>query len=352
MHALTTCQRAARLLGLGLVLLAPATSAQPILDTKKEEPKPADPAGLPAKGGLAHTPMPAYAKKVAVVGASISADFGLKDPTAPKHALPRGWNMLVDGSIIGDHETLMLAGGLVFMDPLGSLSKQLDKAAAAEATTLIGIDALFWFAYGARPEEQRMELFERGLALFDGVKAPLVLGDIPMLQEGPMLRRDMIPSLASVDAFEARLKAWARGKDHVALVPLRKAAAAMHAGEEIVAFGHRFPTKGGPPVLQADQLHTTFHGALALWCLTLDSWRTLVHEDELFAVQQGPRAIQAALNWKYEPDLEVVQYAAVDPTESTYARARGLRKRAPAEVPAKPVEQDAKRVPGGEQGRR
>ncbi|MFN9785836.1 MAG: hypothetical protein ACK57N_04590 [Planctomycetia bacterium] len=338
MHSLF---RPARLACLGLALLAalPFAGAARPNDAPREGPKEAPkeagkPADAAGKGAIAKSPMPAYARKVAVVGASISADFGLRDLDAPKHQLPRGWNMLVDGSIIGEHETLMLAGSLVFMDPAGALSKQLDKAAQAGATTIIGLDSLFWFAYGPRPEEQRMAMFERGLALFDGVKAPLVLGDIPQLVEGPMLRKDMIPAAGSIDAFEARLKAWARGKDHVALVPLRKAAAAMHAGEEIVAFGHRFPTKGGPPLLQPDQLHTTFHGSLALWCLTLDSWRTLVHEDELFVVQQSPRAIQAALNWQHEPDLEVVQYRAVDPSESTYARSRGLRKRASTEAAA------------------
>jgi hypothetical protein len=334
-----------------LAFLAPlaVAGAARSTDTPKEAPKEAEkPTGNAEKGASTKTPTPAYARKVAVVGASISADFGLRELGAPKHQMPRGWNMLVDGSIIGEHETLKLAGSMVFMDPEGALSNQIDKATQTGATTIIGIDALFWFAYGARPEDERLAMFDRGLALFDGVKVPLVLGDIPHLDEGPMLRKDMIPTVASIDAIEARLKAWARGKDHVALVPLRKASAAMRAGEEIVAFGHRFPTKGGPPVLQADQLHTTFHGALALWCLTLDSWRTLVHEDELFVVQQSPQSIQAALNWQYDPDVDVVKYEPVDHEEPTYARSRGLRKRtvdaaAGADSKKAPVEAPSKR---------
>jgi hypothetical protein len=95
-------------------------------------------------------------------------------------------------------------------------------------------------------------------------------------------------------------------------------------------------------------LHTTFHGALALWCLTLDSWRTLVHEDELFVVQQSPQSIQAALNWQYDPDVDVVKYEPVDHEEPTYARSRGLRKRtvdaaAGADSKKAPVEAPSKR---------
>ena len=288
-------------------------------------------------------PAPAYLSKIAIVGANISADFGLRDPKQPKSSPTRGWTMLVDGSIMCDHETLTLASGFLFANPAESLSKQLDKAKSAKATTIIGLDALFWFAYGQRPEAERMAFFERGLTLLDTVQVPLVVGDIPALKEGPMLMATMIPSPETIEALNTRLAAWSKPKTSLALVPLRKAAEAMQAGTEIQAWGHRFPTKGGPPVLQPDQLHTTFHGSLALWCLTLDSWRTIVPEDQLFVVQQSPGGIQMALNWRFDPDVDVVDYKPIAPDleqRNAYPRSKGLRKVEPVAAPVTPKQKD------------
>jgi hypothetical protein len=60
-------------------------------------------------------------------------------------------------------------------------------------------------------------------------------------------------------------------------------------------------------------------------------------------VQQSPGSIQMALNWRYDPDWDIVDYKPIAPEleqRSAYARSKGLRKVAPAVVPATPQSKD------------
>ena len=314
-------------------------------------------------GPAAGSPSYDYVKKVGVVGASVSAGFGLESRAKPREDLgkreagtdgsngaaaasaraaaapqtARGWTDLIDDSIMVDHGTVKYASMYTFADPQKQIADQLAKARADGATSLVAIDGLFWFAYGQRPEEQRAPLFEAGLALYAEVKTPLILGDLPLMPEGPMLRASMIPTSATLALLNARLAEWAKGRPNVAIVPLAKAAAAMQSGEDVVAWGHVYPTKGAKPVLQADKLHTTYEGNLALWSLTLDTWATLVPAGEPLPFRSSPMDMQMARNFRHGTSDEVHVYARTEayPADSVW-RGRGPARA--AEAGAQPLD--------------
>lgn len=365
MHTIPRCASFVLLLS----LFAFGSQARPVERPAGERPaapagtRPAAPAGarpeeqggarLRLQGPAAGSPSFDYAKKVAVVGASVSAGFGLegraqlkreapRDPAAPAAAslpaqrpqLARTWSDLIDDSIVVEHEVLRCASMTTFMDPEKITAEQLMKARNDGATAIVAIDGLFWFAYGQRPEDERARLFEAGLALYADLQTPLLLGDIPTMSEGLMLRASMLPTAASIAAFNARLAEWAKARPNVAIVPLAKAAAAMRAGDDVVAWGHVYPTKGGAAVLQVDQLHTTYEGNLALWSLTLDSWATLVPAGELLPFSDSPMDMQFKRNWRHGSSDPVKQYArSKDYPADGIWRGRGAA-RTPATGPA------------------
>ena len=60
-------------------------------------------------------------------------------------------------------------------------------------------------------------------------------------------------------------------------------------------------------------------------------------------VQQSPGGIQMALNWRFDPDMEIVDYKPIAPDleqRNAYPRSKGLRKVEPVAAPVTPKQKD------------
>ena len=133
-----------------------------------------------------------------------------------------------------DRSNLML-----FRSPVKLGESQLKRA--AKSSLVVGIDYLFWFAYGGPPwllgkqtSERdkvaheaywRLEKLNKGLAFLDRYvvgKAPLILGDLPDMRgaSGMLLTKRMIPSPYMLTHLNARIRAWAKARKDVFVYPI------------------------------------------------------------------------------------------------------------------------------------
>lgn len=210
---------------------------------------------------------------------------------------------------------------------MGFNTKPAGRAAVAAVLdarpqAVVALDFLFWYCYGRhgpaqtaeQAEERRMAAFEQGLSLLAQFEVPVVVGDIPdmSLAAGKAMPASFVPPLASIDAANARLAAWAADHPNVRVVPLAKLIRQLHDEQLVEVAGKHFAATPEQPLLQADELHATPAGLAAITCVVVD---TLAEAKPEFAL---PRAVDPAV---------VVERA----------RAR-LAKIAPLPVEAKPVE--------------
>jgi hypothetical protein len=239
-------------------------------------------------------PSPALAR-VAVVGASLSAGFGLD----------RTLSDALDASLAGPHGRLANHGDiLMFTRPLRSGGEQVERALAGEPTLVVALDFLFWFGYGTigpdggpmQSEAQRLAMLEKGLALFAEYEGPLVLADFPDMSRaiGKMLTREQVPDKATLGKLSERVRAFAKTRPKTWVLPFSELAQRLRAEREVRIGRHTYPP--GAKLLQPDELHPTTEGLLAVGQLVLDELvqAGLVREDEcLFEHEAAQRRLQA-----------------------------------------------------------
>lgn len=217
-----------------------------------------------------HEPAALFAR-IGVVGASITAGFGLRQELGGLADL----GDFVAGALVEPGEVRAFGDSLFFMDPVAKGTRELEKLARFEPTLVVGIDFLFWFSYGAGlSEEERVALFERGLALLEKLSVPLVVGDVPdmsaalegvsELTGGPFLSPDMIPAAETRARLNARLKEWAAPREGVLILPLSELLRALHAGEKLRLGDDVVQVGSVRELLQSDLLHTTAQGSALL----------------------------------------------------------------------------------------
>lgn len=219
--------------------------------------------------------------RIAVLGASVSAGFGL--PTDPT-----GWRpdlaTFLDAALTARHEPVMgIASDWMFLDPPGSLREQVAAAERREPTLVVALDALFWFAYGhVSNEERRLQRLDDGLELLDGLAVPLLIGDLPDMSaatRGPMLTEAMVPSPESLRLLNARISAWAAAREHTAVVPMAAFVARLTDGGAVEAMGRRWAGEDLVGLMQDDGLHPSASGMAALTAVCLqaaqDGWGPL-----------------------------------------------------------------------------
>ena len=218
-----------------------------------------DPAGT--KDPPAHAPD--VLDRVVVLGASVSDGLFLQ------YDLQDVLELMIER----DHAPVLASSSVVFFsDPLGTGREQIDFAREAGATLLVGVDYLFWFAYGlttaeGRPlasEEERLPMLERGLAFLDELDCPIVVGDFPDMSDsvGLMLMRSQVPEPATLVALNDRLSAWAAERPDVSVVPLASVHAEMRSGRTFTMGRQRWAE--GTVLLQPDQLHANTLGLVGL----------------------------------------------------------------------------------------
>jgi len=213
-------------------------------------------------------------RRVLAIGASATAGFGtsadlarafqacLPEPSEHAGALGSQW---------------------FFLRPLTSGTEQVQSALAAEPTLVLAIDFLFWFGYGAldadgaplADEDGRLALLERGLALLEPVRCPLVIGDFPDMSAavGKMLLPVQMPEQATLARLNARVAAWAAERPHVRLVPLARLLGTLARGEALRVGALEYAAGETSALLQRDELHPTREGLIALAVLALEALR-------------------------------------------------------------------------------
>lgn len=179
-------------------------------------------------------------QRAAVVGASLSAGFGgLQVSTA------------IDEAIASEHQNINLASVFFFKSPHANGRDQIDQAIDADASVIFALDILFWYVYINASLDSRISSLERALKNLERASMPIILGDIPDMRTGQpwMLPPEVIPPPEHLEALNARLHEWARGRLEVHLVPLAAWSEALVAGGDIVV------EPGKPPVPAKSLVH-------------------------------------------------------------------------------------------------
>lgn len=210
-------------------------------------------------------------ERIAILGASVSQGFGA----------PPGWGAVVDSSRATVPKARTVQASVFFFNhPVGKGTALADAAKAFGPTLVLAIDYLFWFGYGAvdvegkeiESEDARLRLLERGLTLLEGFGCPLVVGDFPDASAavGGILGAAQMPRAETLEVLNTRLRGWAKGRTNVVVVPLAEWMRRIRAGEEVRIGELSFGGDTTAGWLQADRLHPTIDGLVALAMLVND----------------------------------------------------------------------------------
>lgn len=205
-------------------------------------------------------------ERVAVIGASVSKGFGsgIQLATVLEYALH------VPHSPVRD-----FSNGRQFLDSVDVGAGEIDKCIEARATLVVGIDFLFWYAYGlpyhgASELERRRAILDQGLAELERLECPLVIGDIPDLHDATSVRLAAIriPTPPVLDALNAHIADWASRRPNTLVAPLREWVRVLKAGEWKIA-GSADGRAPETPIradqaIGPDRIHPTALGTLLL----------------------------------------------------------------------------------------
>ena len=223
------------------------------------------------------TEEPSSIQRIAAVGASATAGFGIVTPrNTVMGRMPGGWSLAKSiRTATGDTVVVSdLGTGFFFMAPHSTGQKLMDRALKSKPDLLVAVDFLFWFAYGTqgpnqaqmRTPEERMEMLDVGLALLDAYDGPIIVGDLPDMSGaiGKMLGRRQYPGRKTLDTLNARIHAWADARPRVRVFPLNRFMEELRAGDSIEIGPHQWTAEEAGKILQRDELHPTLSGQVAL----------------------------------------------------------------------------------------
>jgi hypothetical protein len=219
-------------------------------------------------------------RKIAVIGASASAGFGVVEDIRVSEGKTRLQgvtlsDVLVESARQSDVVVLDLASGGFFMRPLEFGKSSVQRAVAWKPNLVVGVDFLFWYVYGGRnhaddPEMEkakRLEGLEKGLAVLELVTCPMIIGEIPdmSLAIGGMLSKRQVPSLEAMKAANGRIHEWAENRSNVAVVPLFELIESLRKSEAFTIGTHAWPPPtDDEPLMLSDNLHPTLLGLVAI----------------------------------------------------------------------------------------
>jgi hypothetical protein len=206
-------------------------------------------------------------RRIAVVGASVSAGFG---GTSVADAL-RG--AAKDATIIDEAEMTM------YQSPIAIGAKAIDRALLEDPDLVIGLDFLFWYEYTGAPQAERLRRLDQALVQLERIRtagATLVVGDVPRFSTASELILDptWIPSEAELAELNGRLRAWAALRD-VVIVPFAEMCAPLATDGEIeVSPGERVRAR---ELMALDGLHPNIFG----------TWYVMKQIDKLVETELG-----------------------------------------------------------------
>jgi hypothetical protein len=221
------------------------------------------------------SPAPSLFQRIVLFGASVTAGFDSSQPfggpSIPQYRLAN----YLDAALLGTHEPIAThATPLLFLNVGPTMEKQVAAIVAARPSLVIGLDALFWFCYGAGvTDELRLARFEAGLRQLERIEAPLVVGDIPDASKavGGILSKEEVPDAGTIARCNDRLKEWAAGRRNVIVFPIARVMGTATANEELTIAGYTWEKGKSRALIQRDQLHPSRHGLAGLAIAVLDA---------------------------------------------------------------------------------
>lgn len=195
-------------------------------------------------------------QRVVVLGASASDGFGLAVDLAAAFS----------ATLRAPHEELLdLADGMFFTRPRRTAVQQVERALEHGPSLVLGVDFLFWMAYGHMPEAARPELLEEGLGLLARFECPVVVATLPDMSAaiGGMLSAGQVPSSETLARLNARIRAWA-GEREAVVVDLATLVARLEQGRPFDVAGTTWPPSRDVALLLPDRLHPSGAGLAAL----------------------------------------------------------------------------------------
>jgi len=249
----------------------------------------------------------ALLERVAVIGASVSAGYGLG---LDAHKKPLNLTRVIESGLLAEHASVIDASSeLTFLDPRRSTKSALKALEAGDPTLVVALDYLFWFGYGAAwgGEDKRLAALELGLQSLEGLQCPILLGDFPDMRSAlkakkPILPAVAVPEPATLEKLNERLATWAKEHPNVILVPLSKLMGALLAGEQM-RVGPNLWEKGSiSALLQPDGLHPTLEGTTGIWLFAVEHLLEARKDLPRSAFESKAGAIDA----KLAPDRKLV----------------------------------------------
>jgi len=219
-------------------------------------------------------------QRVAVLGASVTAGWGITTPPIPGDfgAYPVTMKHIMEGMIEAPHEEVGYFGDTMFFIEPNDVGKELiEQVLEHEPTLVIAVDFLFWFAYGLTGADDdvpavRLESFELGLALLDKLEAHVIVGDIPDMHAsiGKILSARRVPTPLTINRMNARLREWAMKRPRVSVINVHDIVEDLMRDVEISVANYTWLAGSRSKLLQQDMLHPTLEGTVAISLLMVD----------------------------------------------------------------------------------
>ncbi|MBN1917477.1 MAG: hypothetical protein JW889_06170 [Verrucomicrobia bacterium] len=224
---------------------------------------------------------------VAVIGASVSAGFGCGVKLAD----------VLDVAIESPKTITDLSEGTFFLDPVGKTERIIQALTKDRSVTgvlktetgpqevvvtfdaqppdvVIGLDFLFWFAYGDKDAATREVEMQKAFEFLEKLDCPILVGDVPTFAPSFMLDADQIPSAEELEVLNAMIVEWAKEHENVTVYPLAALVESVRNGEAIELDGKQHTFKPSE-IFTIDKLHVTRTGIIAVTSIIL---KGLSHE--------------------------------------------------------------------------
>ena len=218
---------------------------------------------------------PPLYQRIVMLGASATSGFHESEPLGGPKTPQYHFANYIEAALIGTHELVTTqATSLLFLQPEDTMKKQVTATLNAKPTLVIGIDAMFWFCYGAGlSEEQRATRFEAGLKELERIDVPLIVGDIPDATQavGGILSKAELPEPRTIERCNERLTAWAAGRKNVSVFPIARVMTSAAANEQVILAGHTWEAGKSSALIRSDRLHPSRHALAALAIAMLDA---------------------------------------------------------------------------------
>jgi hypothetical protein len=230
---------------------------------------------------------PPVLKRVYVAGASVSDGFGLSKDLKTSIKLSHVFQASCKAV---ESEFLPLGDARFFLDPRGAGERIIKTAKDGEATCFVGVDFLFWYAYGMKSEKLRVSYVDAALKALEELDCPVLLGDLPDMSialEGnyfgrPMITPEMIPTKETLKTINEHLHAWTAERKDAHVVPLASLLKKIQSGKDIQLREVLYQPENLKELMQADLLHLTAEGSMAVCLLVGD---LLVNQYEEVSVE-------------------------------------------------------------------